>query len=139
MDLSLGEAVRIGARVTTFEMHLVRPHGIELQKELPVEIESARGCDVQLRDPATDPVGIELLIPGAVERVRQVHATTITADLHHLRCAVQRSVRTCWMRLSLRDATQPYRSGLDRIERIRHVELLQLAGAPARDVQESVV
>ena len=32
-----------------------------------------------------------------------------------------------------------HRAGLDRVERIGHVELLQLAGAQARDVEEAIV
>jgi hypothetical protein len=43
------------------------------------------------------------------------------------------------MRLPADDTSELHRARLDRVERIRDVELLQLARAPARDVEESIV
>ena len=86
-----------------------------------------------------DAVGIELVVPRAIERVGHVDALAVTADLDHLRCAVQRLVRTRRVRLATNHApifTEPVSTG---IERIGHVELLQLACAKARDIEESIV
>ena len=57
------------------------------------------GAHIDLRQPALDAVGIELVVPRAIERVGHVDALAVAADLDHLRRAVQRLARARGMRL----------------------------------------
>src|SRR5689334_3672764 len=114
MARSSREAVRVGARVAALEMDLVRPHAGEFHQELAIERDPAVLADVQLRQPAADAVRIELLVPRAIERVGQVDAPAVAADLDHLRAAVERPIRLRDVRVPAGDAAEPYRTGLDR-------------------------
>src|SRR5262245_52324868 len=120
-------------------MDLVRTHAVELQQSSSIELHAAVLPYVDLGQPAFDAIGITLLVPCAIQRVGHIEALAVTADLDHLRCAVERRVRTRRMRLTTSDTSELHRAGLNRIERIGDVELLQLACAPTRDVQESIV
>src|SRR5688572_25493595 len=111
-----GEAVRVGACVATFQMDLVRPHAVELDEPGGIERHAAVRISIDLRQPALDPVGIELIVPSAIERVREIDPLAVAADLHHLRRAVQRLARAGGMRCTTNDAADPYRAGLDRVE-----------------------
>src|ERR671910_2527687 len=88
----VGEAVRVRRRVTALEADLVRalPLG-ELDEQVRVEGEGAVRAGVKLHEPAPDAVRIELLVPGAVERVGQIDPPSVPAHLDHLRSAVHRS------------------------------------------------
>ena len=86
-----------------------------------------------------DALGIELRIDRAVERVGEIDPPAVAADLDHLRPAVQRPV----LRPDAPPATTMppilHLAGQLRVERIGHVVLLHVAGAPAGDVEEAVV
>ena len=97
------------------------------------------GLRVELHHPAVDAVGIELRVDGAVERVGEIDAPAVAADLDHLRPAVERPVLGARMRRPRDDAADADLAGELRVERIGHVVLLQVAGAPAGDVEEAVV
>src|SRR5512134_2998703 len=114
-------------------------HAVEFHESSRIELHAAVRTDVQLGQPALDAVGIELVVPRAIQRVGHVHAPAVTADLDHLWCAVERLVGTRRMWLTTNDAADLHRAGLDRIERVGHVELLQLARAKARHIQETIV
>src|SRR5262245_34241025 len=133
------ETVRIGAGVAPLEMDLVRTHPVERHESCAIQLEAAVGTHISLREPAFDPVWIELLVPRAIQRVGHVDPLAVTADLDHLRRAVERLIGPRRMRRAPGDSSEPDRAGLDRIERIGDVELLQLAGAEARDIEESIV
>src|SRR5262245_24248979 len=133
------EAVRIGAGIAALQVDLVRAHAVEFQKSGAIEFDTAGRAGVDFGQPSLDAVGIELLVPRPIQRVGDVEALSVAADLDHLWCAVQGCVRTRWMRLSSNDSSNLHRAGLERIERIGDVELLQLACAPARDIQEPIV
>jgi len=68
--------------------NLVRTLATEVNKELRIQAHPAAWLSVQLHHPAIDAIGIELSIPGRVERVGEVHSPTVAADLHHLRRSV---------------------------------------------------
>src|SRR5687767_6703404 len=94
------EAVGIGARIAALQVNLVRAHAIELDQSRTIEIDAAIRTHVDPGQPSGDPVGVELLIPRAIERIGHVKTLAVAADLDHLRRAVERPVRTRWMRLA---------------------------------------
>src|SRR5687768_2803475 len=99
-------------------MHLVRSQAGELEKEAVVERQNAVSADLGLGHPAADAVGIELLTPRGIQRVRDVHACAVAADLEHLRSAIERpSVsRGVWRAVDNRaDADRCDEPGIERI------------------------
>src|SRR5690606_32121872 len=86
-------AERVRRGVAALQAHLVRPQRPELREEARVERHPPVLADVELRRPAHDALRVELLVPGRVERVREVDAPPVAADLHHLRAAVERAPR----------------------------------------------
>src|SRR3984885_12415029 len=84
-----------------------------------------------------DAVGIELIVPGGIERVGPVDALAVTADLDHLRAA---SVGfAVWMGRVARDAPDPNGAGEVWFPRFGDVALTHLARSPTGDVEELVV
>jgi hypothetical protein len=120
-------------------MDLMRTKPIELEQEVGIEPASAFELRVELGHPAADAVRVELRIPRCIERVRHVDAAAVAADLHHLRSAVERLARERRMRRAPHDAADADRAGQPRRERIADVVLPQLAGPPARHVEEAIV
>src|SRR3954464_11891203 len=87
--------------------------GISLWEKALVEGHaSLLGVHIDLGDPGTDATGIELLVPGAVERVREVRTCAVPAPLDHLRPAAQRCIRLRGMRLLACDAADADRAHL---------------------------
>src|SRR5690606_29860564 len=85
---------RVRRGVATREPDLVRPVALlQLQQEALVERDAATRQHVELGHPAADAIRVELRVPRAVERVRDVDPSTIPADLHHLGPPVQRLLR----------------------------------------------
>src|SRR3954462_12961367 len=83
---------------------------------------------------ARNSVGIELVVPGRVERVGPVDAFAVAADLDHLRPAgIGLAAR---MRRTAYDAAGMDRSGKFWFAGIADVVLTHLAGAPAGDVEK---
>src|SRR5256885_2209223 len=134
----LREAVRVRRRVAALEVDLMRTQAAELEEEIAIELEPAVGLHVELRHPAADAFRIKLRVPRRVERVGDVHAPAVAAHLHHLRPPVQRLVGQRRVRGAPDDAPDADRSGEPRRERVADVVLAQLAGSPARDVEESI-
>src|SRR5207248_10671853 len=83
-------AVRVGGGVTAFQVDLVCAL-LERREESSVEAQPALWSGVDERRPALDPVRVELLIPARVQRVGQVRALTVAAQLHHLWASVERT------------------------------------------------
>ena len=111
-----------------------------VDEELRVEGDAAIRAGVELHHPAVDALGIELRVDGAIERVGEVDALAVAADLDHLRAAVERAVLGApdgWRATRCRrSCTLPVSFGL---ERIGDVVLVQVARSPAGDVEEAVV
>src|SRR4051812_16144721 len=81
------EAVRIARGVASLQPDLMGALAGELDEEVGVDREVA--VAVELDHPAVDALGVELLVPARVERVRQVDALAVAAHLDHLRAAVE--------------------------------------------------
>src|SRR5207245_8021859 len=114
-------AVRVRGGVAALQTHLMRPVAVRpLDEEFPVQLHAPGRLRIDLDHPALDPVRIELVVDRAVERVREVDPLAITADLDHLRPAVERPL-ACWVRGARYDAADPQPTGEPRLERIRHI------------------
>src|ERR1700704_6389733 len=105
----LREAIGIGGRVAAFETNLMRTQPVEFDEALRIGLQAVPRTDVKLRQPSTDALRIELLVPRRIERVRHVHAPAVAADLDHLRSAVQRNIRARRMRRAPHDPAKPDR------------------------------
>ena len=79
----------------------------------PGRARASRPRRVELDHPAVDALGVELGVPGGVERVGQVDALAVARDLDHLRAAVQRAGGR--VRRALDDPAEPHRAGLARV------------------------
>src|SRR4029077_14521497 len=114
---------------------------VAVREELLVQAQpAARGRGgVELGEPAAHAVRVELVVPRPVQRVGQVDPLAVPADLAHLRAAGQRLARRRRVRDAPGDAAEPDRADLARAGRVAHVVLLELANAPAGDVEELVV
>src|SRR5947209_18922847 len=110
-----------------------------IDEELRIERNPAIRAGVELHHPAVDPFGIELRIDGAVERIGEVDAFAIAADLDHLGAAIELAVLGAGMRRARDDSADPHFARELWLERIAYVVLLQIAGAPARDIAEAIV
>ena len=88
---------------------------------------AAGGVRIDARHPCPHAVRVEDVIPTRVQRVRGLHPPAVAADLDHLGRPVERLIRARGMRGARGDSSEPDRAGLDRIERIGDVELLELA------------
>ena len=69
-------------------------------------------------------VGIELRVPGRIERVGEVDPATVAADLDHLGPACER--RAVEVGRALHDPTDTHRACERRVARIRNVVLPKL-------------
>src|SRR5262249_8166792 len=131
------EAERVRGGVAAFEMDLVRPLALERHEELRVDPDAAARIGVELRNPAPNAFRIELRGPELIERVAHVDPSAVAAHLDHLRTAVQ---LTALRMRGLRDyPAQTHRPSQLGIERLGHVVLTELAGAPAGDVEVLIV
>src|SRR5262245_17817522 len=107
-------------------------------KEFRIEGDAAIRVRIELHHPAVDTFRVKLRIDCTVERIGEIDSLSVPADLDHLRSAVERAIRGR-MRGSAGDTANPDLAGELRIERIAHVILVQIAGAPAGDVEEAIV
>ena len=84
-------AIGIRGRVSALQAHLMREVAIRPgQEEVFIKFDSTLWLGVDLHHPALDPIGIELVIDCAVERIGEVDTVSITTDLHHLRSTIKR-------------------------------------------------
>src|SRR4029453_3172101 len=85
-------AIGIRRTIAALQPDLVRTvRRRPIDEELLVEGNAAFRLGVQLAHPALHTIRIELLVDDAVERVGEVDAPAIAADLDHLRPAIQRA------------------------------------------------
>ena len=80
-----------------------------------------------------------MLVPRGVERVGEVNTSTVTADLNHLRSAVERLLGLAGVSRATHDAAEMNRTRFLRVGRVRDVILNELAGTPTRNIKEAVV
>src|SRR6266851_5969512 len=110
-----------------------------IDEEFRIEGHAAAGLDIELDHPTVEPAFIKLRIDGAIKRVGEIDPASIPTDLHHLRAAAELSVPGGGMACARDNAADAHFTGELGVERIGHVVLLQVAGAPARHVEELVV
>src|SRR5271155_1056989 len=111
----------------------------EFKKEFRVDGHATCRLGIELHHPAANSVGIELRVPRRIQRVREIDAPSIAAELHHLRAAVQATTGIFRMRGTAHDATQLHGAGFLGMKWVGNVILQEFAGAPARNVKEAVV
>src|SRR5437588_1323166 len=112
----------------------MRPHGIKLVEQLRVETHAATWVNVEFGHPATNAIGIELLVPATVKGIGQVNATSVPADLHHLWSAIQRHIGAVRVWLTPYNATQLHRACLHGLKWVGNVILQEFTRAPAGNV-----
>ena len=117
----------------------MNPVVVAFEEKVLIKLHAAIGTRIEFHHPTAHAVGVELLVPCRVKRVREIDSFAIAAHFHHLRSARERLIRLLRMRCAIGYATDTYRAGLLRIERVRYVVLQKLACSPARDVKEFVV
>ena len=105
--------------------------GRPLHKEFGIEGDAAVRIGVELDHPSFDAIGIELWIDGAVQRIGEIDAPAVAADLYHLRAAAECAVAGGGVRCLGHNAANAHLAGQPGIERVGDVVLLQVAGAPA--------
>src|SRR5262245_17664970 len=85
-------AIRVGCGVAALQSHLVGQMTYRrLDKESPGQVASALELGVDLDHPALDPVGVELRVDRAIERIGEIDPPAVAADLDHLRPAIEGS------------------------------------------------
>src|SRR5436190_1680499 len=133
--------ITVGVRrsVAPFQPKLVRAQPVELNKEFLVEFHPTLWVGIDLYHPTLYPIGIELFVPRRVQRVGEVDALAVAADLDHLRTAIQSLLGLLRVCRPAHDATEVDRTSLLRVRRIRDVVLDELTCPPARNIQEAVV
>src|SRR5205823_11335578 len=80
---ALRVAVGVAGGVAALEpdlVHAAPAERIAFDEEALVEADAAALADVQLGHPRADAVGVELLVPGTVQGVGEVHALALPAD-----------------------------------------------------------
>src|SRR5271166_2640458 len=132
--------VRIRRTVAALQPHLVRQLTFRpVDEELRIEGHAATRLDIELDHPAVETALIELRIDGAVERVGEIDAASVPADLDHLRAAAKPSVSGGGMGCARDNAADPHFASELGVERIGDVVLLQVARTPAGHVEKFVV
>ena len=104
----LGIAESIGGGIPSFQAYLMSATLTKIYKEIFIQRHSAVGTDVYLRHPAGY-VGVERIVPRAIQGVGYIDSVTVSADFHHLRRAHQRA--GFGMRRLAHDAAQLNSSG----------------------------
>ena len=112
---------------------------VELDEKLFIELHPALWVRVNLYHPTLHTIGKELFIPRGIERVGEIDAFAVAADLDHLRTAVERLPGFARVGGAAHDAAEMERAGFFRVGGIRDVVLDKFAGSPARNVEEAVV
>src|SRR5580698_8963982 len=84
-----------------------------------------------------DAIGIELIVPGGIERVGPIDALSVTADLNHLRPACKGfAIR---VRRAPRNASDTDGPGELGLPRFGDVVLTHLTRSPAGDIEKFVI
>src|SRR5690348_373351 len=117
-----GVAVRVAGGVPTLQPGLVDPQAAEvlpIREEPRAHGESATvQIGVELGRPGPDPVRVEDEVPRPVQRIGDVYAPAVAADLDHLRAAAEPLAGRGRVRLAPYDPAELHRAGLARVERV---------------------
>src|SRR6266487_3211407 len=136
-----GIAVRVAGGVPALQPGLVNPQAAEVvpvREEPRVDDEPAPvRVGVELGRPGPDPAGVEDEVPRPVQRVGDVDAPAVAADLDHLRPAAEPLAGRGRVRLAPYDPAELDRAGLARVERVGDVVLLEFPCAPAGLVESA--
>src|SRR6266511_5798457 len=93
------------------------------------------GVRVDAGHPGAHAVRVEDVVPSRIERVREVDASAVPADLDHLWRTPEWLLGSGGMRGAADDAAQAHRACLFGVVRVADVVLLDLARSPARHVE----
>ena len=105
---------------------------VVVREESDIGDETSGGhVGVKFGHPCPDAVGVDRVVPRRVQRVREVHPSTVAANLHHLRSTGQRQIGSRRVRLASHDPAEANRRRLARMERVADVVLLEFSCAPA--------
>src|SRR5215208_2624693 len=135
---SRGIAERICGSIASLQSHLMQTHFTGLDEEIRIQFHSAIGVGVDTDHPALEQVGIELVIPGAVQAICYVDALGVPANLDHLG-ATQQPTFVLGVSFLTGDTADLDLADELWIERIRNIILMEFAGSPAGNIQEAVV
>src|SRR5687767_10756679 len=128
------KTVGVRGGVAPFQVNLVASKVSELQPEITIHLDAALRTRIYLYHPATDSFGIKLLVPRTIQGIGEVDAPAITADLHHLRPAIQWRARVFRVRRLAHDSTEVDRPGQLGFEGVGDVVLPKFAAAEAGDI-----
>ena len=78
------------------------------QEEIFVKRDAAVATGVQFHHPTVYAIGIELLVPRGIKRVRKIDPFAIPAHFHHLRPAGQRLVWFLRVRRAIDDSANAH-------------------------------
>src|ERR1035438_1531193 len=120
-------------------MYLVAAETVELQEEFLAESYPTFGLRVDLYEPATDAIRIELFVPRSVKRVCKIDALPVAAHFHHLWSAVQSCRWVSRMRGAPDNSAEVQRGGELWVKWVGHIVLLEFARAPAGHVEKPIV
>src|SRR5262249_61910733 len=110
------------------EPYLMRQMPLGPGDEEPgIEGNAAIGVGVELHHPAVESACIELAVDRTIERVGEIDAPAVAADLDHLRPAGKLAVLRPGVAGAGDDAADPYLAGELGIERVGDVVLPQVA------------
>jgi len=84
----------------------MRPLAFERNKEVRVELHAPVDQRIHLDHPTPDALWVELRVPSAVERIAEIDALAVAADLEHLRLTVQ--LAAFRMRGVAHDSAEPH-------------------------------
>src|SRR5262249_46784528 len=129
--------IRVRRSVATFQPYLVGTQLVKLDKESFIQFHAAVGARVDLHHPTLYSIGIELLVPGGVERVGKVHALAVATNLDHLRSAVESLRGLLRVRAAADYSTEMNRAGFFRVRGIGDVVLDELSCPPTRNIEEA--
>src|SRR4051812_33837778 len=110
-----------------------------VDEEFRIEGHPAARLDIELNHPSVEAALVELGVDRPIERIGEIDPAAIPAGLDHLRAATEPSILRPLMGCARDNAANPHFACELGIEWIGHIVLLQIAGAPARDIEELVV
>src|SRR4030095_12905546 len=115
------KTIGIARGVASFEANLMNPVIVALNKEIFVKRDAAVGIGVKFHHPTANVVGIKLLIPCRIKRIREIDSLSVSAHFHHLRSPRERLFWFLRMRRAFGDAADAHGAGLLRIKWIRNI------------------
>src|SRR4029077_7870093 len=138
--------ITIGIRgaVAGLQANLMRTLSLRpVDKEFRIKGDSAARLGVELDHPAVDPLGIKLRVDGAVKRIGEIDPSPVSTHFDHLRTAAEPAVLGAILGARMArardDAADAHLAGELGVEWIGYIVLLQIAGAPAGDIQEAII